>query len=88
MGPGFLDDFLEHGKKTRINLFAPNGTKSKDVERVIQSQKEEIEKWITALDEYAVLKKVDRDFKLVEFGVRPSQLVDIDPDGGVVPLDD
>ena len=83
-----LDDFLEHGKKTRINLFAPNGTKSKDVERVIQSQKEEIEKWITALDEYAVLKKVDRDFKLVEFGVRPSQLVDIDPDGGVVPLDD
>ena len=69
-------------------MFAPNGTKSKDVERVIQSQKEEIEKWITALDEYAVLKKVDRDFKLVEFGVRPSQLVDIDPDGGVVPLDD
>ena len=83
-----LDDFLEHGKRTRINLFAPNGTKSKDVERVIQSQKEEIERWEDALYDYFVAKKQDRNFKLIEFGVRPSQLVDIDPDGGVVSLED
>ena len=82
-----LDDFLEHGKRTRINLFAPNGTQSKDVERAIQSQKEELEKWEEALQEYAIARKVDRNFRLIEFGVRPSQLVDIDPDGGVVPLD-
>ena len=87
-----LTDFVLHGKRTRINLFAPNGTKSKDVQKVIQSQKEEIEKWERALDEFYVAKKTEvakgRDFKLIEFGVRPSQLVDVDPDGGVVPLDD
>ena len=34
-----------------------------------------------------LLEKTSRNFRLIEFGVRPSQLVDIDPDGGVVPLD-
>ena len=86
-----LNDFFQHGKRTRINLFAPNGTKSKDVERVIKSQKEEIEKWEKALDKYYSVKQTliqqGQDFRLIEFGVRPSQLVDIDPDGGVVPLD-
>lgn len=86
-----LNDFFQHGKRTRINLFAPNGTKSKDVERVIRSQKEEIEKWEKALDKYYSVKQTliqqGQDFRLIEFGVRPSQLVDIDPDGGVVPLD-
>ena len=87
-----LNDFFQHGKRTRINLFAPNGTKSKDVEKVIQSQKEEIEKWEKALDKYYSVKQTliaqGQDFRLIEFGVRPSQLVDVDPDGGVVPLDD
>ena len=85
-----LNDFFQHGKRTRINLFAPNGTKSKDVERVIRSQKEEIEKWEKALDKYYSVKQTliqqGQDFRLIEFGVRPSQLVDIDPDGGVVEL--
>ncbi len=87
-----LNDFFQHGKRTRINLFAPNGTKSKDVQKVIQSQKEEIEKWEKALDKYYGVKQTliaqGQDFRLIEFGVRPSQLVDVDPDGGVVPLDD
>jgi hypothetical protein len=87
-----LNDFFQHGKRTRINLFAPNGTKSKDVQKVIQSQKEEIEKWEKALDKYYCVKQTliaqGQDFRLIEFGVRPSQLVDVDPDGGVVPLDD
>lgn len=87
-----LTDFFQHGKRTRINLFAPNGTKSQDVEKVIQSQKEEIEKWEKALDKYYGVKQTliaqGQDFRLIEFGVRPSQLVDVDPDGGVVPLDD
>ena len=87
-----LNDFFQHGKRTRINLFATNGTKSKDVKKVIQSQKEEIEKWEKALDKYYSVKQTliaqGQDFRLIEFGVRPSQLVDVDPDGGVVPLDD
>jgi Ca2+-binding EF-hand superfamily protein len=87
-----LNDFFQHGKRTRINLFAPNGTKSKDVQKVIQSQKEEIEKWEKALNKYYDVKQTliaqGQDFRLIEFGVRPSQLVDVDPDGGVVPLDD
>ena len=68
-------------------MFAPNGTKSKDVERVIQSQIEEIEMWEEALDEFYAVKKSFKNFRLIEFGVRPSQLVDIDPDGGVIPLE-
>ena len=81
-----LSDFKEHGKKTRVNLFAPNGTKAKDVERVIEAQKKEFLDWAEAIQEMAVLIKGDKNWMPFEFGVRPSQLVDVDPDGGVVPL--
>ena len=39
-----------------------------------------------AIQEMAVLIKGDKDWMPFEFGVRPSQLVNIDPDGGVVEL--
>ena len=89
-----LSDFKEHGRKTRINLFAPNGTKAKDVERVIEAQKKELLELAEAIQDMAVLIKGDKKYGLegdknwmpFEFGVRPSQLVDVDPDGGVVPL--
>ena len=32
--------------------------------------------------------KADKNWVPFEFGVRPSQIVDVDPDGGVVPLCD
>ena len=81
-----LKDFKEHGRKTRINLFAPNGTKAKDVEKVIQAQKDELIEWAEAIQDMAVLIKGDKNWMPFEFGVRPSQLVDVDPDGGVVEL--
>jgi hypothetical protein len=34
----------------------------------------------------AILIKADKNWMPFEFGVRPSQLVNIDPDGGVVKL--
>ena len=82
-----LKDFKEHGRKTRINLFAPNGTKAKDVEKVIQAQKKELLELAEAIQEMSVLIKGDKNWMPFEFGVRPSQLVDVDPDGGVVSLD-
>jgi len=81
-----LKDFKEHGRKTRVNLFAPNGTKAKDVEKVIEAQKKEFIELAEAIQQMAVLIKGDKNWMPFEFGVRPSQLVDVDPDGGVVPL--
>ena len=34
----------------------------------------------------ALKLKEDRNWSPFEFGVRPSQIVDVDPDGGVVSL--
>lgn len=81
-----LKDFKKTGKKTRVNLFAPNGTKAKDVEKVIEDQKKEFLELAQAIQEMAVLIKGDKDWMPFEFGVRPSQLVNIDPDGGVVKI--
>ena len=82
-----LKDFKETGKKTRVNIFAPNGTSAKDVKKVIEAQKEEFVLWAEAIQEIAVLIKTDKNWMPFEFGVRPSQLVDHDPDGSYVPLD-
>ena len=90
-----LKDFKEHGRKTRVNLFAPNNTAAKDVERVIEAQKKEFLELAEAIQDMAVLIKGDKRYGIegnknwmpFEFGVRPSQLVDVDPDGGVVSLD-
>ena len=83
-----LKDFKETGRKTRVNLFAPNGTPAKDVERIIEAQKQEFLMWAEAIQEMAVHIKADKNWVPFEFGVRPSQIVDVDPDGGVVPLCD
>jgi len=81
-----LRDFKESGKRTRVNLFAPNGTKAKDVEKMIEDQKREFIELAEAIQEMAILIKADKNWMPFEFGVRPSQLVNIDPDGGVVKL--
>ena len=82
-----LKDFKETGKKTRVNIFAPNGTSAKDVLKVIEAQKKEYLMLAEAIQEMAVLIKTDKNWMPFEFGVRPSQLVDNDPDGKFVPLD-
>ena len=81
-----LKNFKETGKRTRVNLFAPNGTKAKDVEKVIEDQKKELVELAEAIQEMAILIKGDKNWMPFEFGVRPAQLVNIDPDGGVVEL--
>lgn len=81
-----LKDFKETGRRTKVNLFAPNGTKAKDVEKVIKAQMDEFIELAEAIQEMAILIKSDKNWMPFEFGVRPSQLVDVDPDGGVVPL--
>ena len=83
-----LKDFKETGRKTRVNLFAPNGTPAKDVQKVIEAQKAEFLLWAEAIQEMAVHIKADKNWVPFEFGVRPSQIVEVDPDGGVVPLSD
>jgi len=81
-----LRDFKETGRRTKVNLFAPNGTKAKDVEKVIKAQMDEFLELAEAIQEMAVIIKTDKNWMPFEFGVRPSQLVDVDPEGGVVPL--
>ena len=64
------------------------------MERVIEAQKKELLELAEAIQDMAVLIKGDKRYGIegnknwmpFEFGVRPSQLVDEDPDGGVVPL--
>ena len=73
-------------KKTRVNIFAPNGTSAKDVKKVIEAQKAEFVEWAESIQEMAVHIKADKNWMPFEFGVRPTQLVDHDPDGSYVPL--
>mgnify|MGYP003121208509 FL=1 len=82
-----LKDFKETGKKTRVNIFAPNKTSAKDVKKLIQAQMTEYILLAEAIQEMAVHIKGDKNWMPFEFGVRPSQLVDNDPDGKFVPLD-
>ena len=56
------------------------------MEKVIEAQKNELLELAEAIQEMAVLIKGDKNWMPFEFGVRPSQLVDVDPDGGVVQL--
>jgi hypothetical protein len=53
---------------------------------MIEEQKREFLELAEAIQEMAVLIKADKNWMPFEFGVRPSQLVNIDPDGGVVSL--
>ena len=55
--------------------------------RQLEAQKEEFVLWAEAIQEMAVHIKADKNWMPFEFGVRPTQLVDHDPDGSYVPLD-
>ena len=80
-----LKDFKKTERKPVLIFFAPNGTKAKDVEKVIEDQKKEFIELAQAIQEMALIKG-DKDWMPFEFGVRPSQLVNIDPDGGIVEI--
>ncbi len=80
-----LKDVAE-GKRSRINMYLPSGKKIADPAKLISDQKEEFETLWNAVKECAVLLKHNPDWTPFEFGVRPSQILDKDPDGGVVNL--
>ena len=47
---------------------------------------EEMNELWEAVKACSLMLKMDKNWTPFEFGVRPSQIVDLDPDGGVVPL--
>ena len=74
------------GKRSKVHFYIPSGKKADQATKLIDSSMEEmIELW-DAVKLCALKLKEDRNWTPFEFGVRPSQIVDLDPDGGVVPL--
>lgn len=77
---------VKEGKRSRVNLYLPSGKMIDDPEGQIRKMKEEFETLWSAVKECAVLLKHNPDWVPFEFGVRPAQILEKDPDGGVVPL--
>jgi hypothetical protein len=74
------------GKRSKVHFYIPSGKKADQATKLIDSSMEEmIELW-DAVKLCALKLKEDRNWTPFEFGVRPSQIVDLDPDGGVGPL--
>jgi hypothetical protein len=80
-----LKDAAE-GKRSKVHLYIPSGKKADKATDLIDSTKEELLELWDAVKLCALKLKEDRNWTPFEFGVRPSQIVDVDPDGGVVPL--
>lgn len=80
-----LKDATE-GKRSKVHLYIPSGKKADKASELIDSTKEELMELWDAVKLCALKLKEDRNWTPFEFGVRPSQIVDVDPDGGVVPL--
>ena len=80
-----LKDVAE-GKRSKVHLYIPSGKKADKASEIIDSTKEELMELWDAVKLCALKLKEDRNWTPFEFGVRPSQIVDVDPDGGVVPL--
>ena len=80
-----LKDAAE-GKRSKLHFYLPSGITAEKATEIINAMKEEfMEQW-DAVKLCALKLKEDRNWTPFEFGVRPSQIVDLDPDGGVVPL--
>lgn len=80
-----LKDVAE-GKRSKVHFYIPSGKKTEKALDMIDSSKEEIMELWDAVKLCALKLKEDRNWTPFEFGVRPSQIVDVDPDGGVVAL--
>jgi hypothetical protein len=80
-----LKDVAE-GKRSKVHFYIPSGKKADQATKLLDTSMEEmIELW-DAVKLCSLKLKEDRNWTPFEFGVRPSQIVDLDPDGGVVPL--
>jgi hypothetical protein len=80
-----LKDAAE-GKRSKVHLYIPSGKKADKATELIDSTKDELMELWDAVKLCALKLKEDRNWTPFEFGVRPSQIVDVDPDGGVVSL--
>lgn len=80
-----LKDVAE-GKRSKVHFYIPSGKKVDKATDLIDSSKNEILELWDAVKLCALKLKEDRNWTPFEFGVRPSQIVDVDPDGGVVSL--
>lgn len=80
-----LKDVAE-GKRSKVHLYVPSGKKADQANKLIEDSMEELNDLWDAVRACALMLKMDKNWTPFEFGVRPSQIVDVDPDGGVVPL--
>jgi len=80
-----LKDVAE-GKKSKVHFYIPGGKKADQATKLLDSSMEEMNELWEAVKACALMLKMDKNWIPFEFGVRPSQIVDVDPDGGVVPL--
>ena len=74
------------GRRSKVHFYIPSGKKVDQATKLIDTSMEEmIELW-EAVKACSLMIKMDKNWTPFEFGVLPSQIVDLDPDGGVVPL--
>lgn len=80
-----LRDVVE-GKRSKVHLYIPGGRKADQATKLIEDSIEELNDLWEAVKACSLMLKMDKNWTPFEFGVRPSQIVDVDPDGGVIPL--
>ena len=80
-----LKDAAE-GRRSKVHFYIPSGKKADQATKLIDTSMEEMNELWEAVKACALMLKMDKNWTPFEFGVRPSQIVDLDPDGGVVPL--
>jgi hypothetical protein len=80
-----LKDVTE-GKRSKVHFYIPSGKKADQATKLLDTSMEEMNELWEAVKACALMLKMDKNWTPFEYGVRPSQIVDLDPDGGVVPL--
>lgn len=80
-----LKDVVE-GRRSKVHLYVPSGKKAEQASKLIEDSMEELNDLWDAVKACALMLRMNKDWTPFEFGVRPSQIVDVDPDGGIVPL--
>ena len=73
------------GKRSKIHMYLPN-KKIEDPEGQMTSMKAEFDSLWDAVKECATVLKHNPDWTPFEYGVRPSQILGKDPDGGIVKI--
>ena len=72
------------GRRSMFNMYVSSGKKADQVIKLIEDSKEEVMELWDGVKFCHLKLKEDRNWTPFEFGVRPSQIVDLDPDGGII----